>query len=235
MRSGRRRSVRPTAECLLESSWDVRTALVYGVRTEAADLPSGAATYIGGAHSRTQLTDNPNQNGRLDIDGRVRLSADFDGSTLDGRIHNLWSGRLEMEEGRRLRFRFAAADGGDRPWHEAGARLRCNYVRPGFRTGAATLPHRCAKSDSDLETGFPGGRPVAAAPHRKRTESGSSRQGGGKPPSRIVACAPSCLPERIDDLKALHLSAVLEIFGEQDIRPGIECGLHDQGVPVRES
>ena len=114
------------------------------------------------------------------------------------------------------------------------ARLRYHQVHLGFRTGAARLPHRSAESDSGFETEFPGGRP-AAVPHRKRTESGRSRRGGRRLPSRIVACAPSCLPERIDYLKALYLLAVLEVFGEQDIRPGIERGFHDQRVPVRES
>ena len=41
--------------------------------------------------------------------------------------------------------------------------------------------------------------------------------------------------EGIDDPETVDDPAVLEIFGEQDIRPGAQCGLDDQRVPVRQT
>ena len=76
-------------------------AIAFGIRTEASNLPAGTATYFGSMYSESQLTDNPQRNGRRDFAGRLLLTADFGGSTLDGRIGNLRVRRYD-EQGTRM-------------------------------------------------------------------------------------------------------------------------------------
>ena len=61
----------------------------FGTRTEAANLPTGTATYTGfmGANSRNQRFTSTNRRNRLS--GDVTLTARFDESTIDGTIDNL--------------------------------------------------------------------------------------------------------------------------------------------------
>ena len=63
-----------------------RYMLVYGHRTGPADLPAGTALYTGGLYSRTQSMDNRDRSGRLDIDGPMRLIADFASGTVEGGV-----------------------------------------------------------------------------------------------------------------------------------------------------
>ena len=63
-----------------------RFSLVYGHRTGPADLPAGTALYTGWLYSRTQSMDNRNRSGRLDIDGPMRLIADFASGTVEGGV-----------------------------------------------------------------------------------------------------------------------------------------------------
>ena len=58
--------------------------VVYGIETEAADLPAGTATYEGQAHLKRWLTDS-----RRRFGGRLMLNADFDASTVGGAIDQL--------------------------------------------------------------------------------------------------------------------------------------------------
>ena len=61
-----------------------------GARTEAANMPAGTATYYGRARADSWLKDEPGSNpNRQRIDGALRLTADFAGSTLDGRITDI--------------------------------------------------------------------------------------------------------------------------------------------------
>ena len=60
--------------------------LVYGHRTGPAGLPAGAALYTGWLYSRTQSMDNRDGSGRLDIDGPMRLIADFASGTVEGGV-----------------------------------------------------------------------------------------------------------------------------------------------------
>ena len=58
-----------------------------GARTDAAHMPAGTATYYGRARADSWLKDEPSSNpNRQRIYGALRLTADFAGSTLDGRI-----------------------------------------------------------------------------------------------------------------------------------------------------
>ena len=59
--------------------------VVYGIETEAADLPAGTATYEGQAHLERWLTDSR----RRRFGGRLMLNADFDASTVGGAIDQL--------------------------------------------------------------------------------------------------------------------------------------------------
>ena len=74
-----------------------RLFLVYGSPTEAADLPTGTAEYFGRMYSRSQLTDDPRNSGRLDFSGSVRITAKFDASTLNGRIYRIDVRRYDQD------------------------------------------------------------------------------------------------------------------------------------------
>ena len=61
-----------------------------GLRTDPADLPSGTAVYEGSMRGDTHLTNDPSSNpGRQRIRGSLRLTADFDQGSLEGRISNI--------------------------------------------------------------------------------------------------------------------------------------------------
>ena len=77
-----------------------RYMLVYGHQTETADLPAGAALYTGWMYTRSQLKDNRDPSGRLDIDGTVRLIADFDASTLEGNVSGIRFRRYDQDDTR---------------------------------------------------------------------------------------------------------------------------------------
>ena len=66
-----------------------RNHFVYGARTDAANLPAGSATYIGGMHVQTYPTDDPSNNDRNRMEGSMRLTADFDESTLEGMVFGI--------------------------------------------------------------------------------------------------------------------------------------------------
>ena len=61
----------------------------YGARTDAANLPTGSATYAGIVDADTYLRSNPSRTHREDMKGNLRLTANFDGSTLDGMIFGI--------------------------------------------------------------------------------------------------------------------------------------------------
>ena len=61
----------------------------FGERTEAADLPSGTAVYEGGMRGDTHLTNDPSLSGRERMGGSLRLTANFDESSLEGRISDI--------------------------------------------------------------------------------------------------------------------------------------------------
>ena len=56
--------------------------------TETADLPSGTAVYEGGMRGDTHLTNDPSS-GRQSMSGSLRLTADFDEGSLEGRISDI--------------------------------------------------------------------------------------------------------------------------------------------------
>ena len=74
-----------------------RYMLVFGQRTGAAGLPAGSALFTGSMYSRTQLKDNTNRSGRLDIDGPVRLTADFVSGTLEGGVTGIRFRRYDQD------------------------------------------------------------------------------------------------------------------------------------------
>ena len=60
-----------------------------GIRTATADLPSGTAVYVGGMRGDTQLTNDPSLSGREAMSGSLRLAANFDAASLEGRISDI--------------------------------------------------------------------------------------------------------------------------------------------------
>ena len=70
-------------ECL----WTYSTI---GARTDTAHMPAGSATYYGSARADSFLKNEPGSNpNRQRIYGNLSLTADFAGSTLEGRITNI--------------------------------------------------------------------------------------------------------------------------------------------------
>ena len=59
---------------------------VYGAPTDAADLPSGTATYAGRVFAEAYPPDNPNRSARSSFRGRLTLNADFGAGTVGGRL-----------------------------------------------------------------------------------------------------------------------------------------------------
>ena len=88
-----RREFRHSAAAGGDSSEDGVSVFSYstiGARTEAANMPAGTATYYGRARANSWLKDEPSSNpNRQRIYGVLRLTADFAGSTLDGRITDI--------------------------------------------------------------------------------------------------------------------------------------------------
>ena len=68
---------------------DDQSRLSYGARTDAANLPVGSATYAGIVDADTFLVDNPDWHHRENMKGNLRLTANFDDSTLDGMIFGI--------------------------------------------------------------------------------------------------------------------------------------------------
>ena len=66
-----------------------RANYAYGIHTEADDLPAGKATWFGWMYSDTFLSDDPSNGQRTNIEGRLKLTADFRAPTLTGRIDRL--------------------------------------------------------------------------------------------------------------------------------------------------
>ena len=66
-----------------------RGFVVYGVSTDATDLPTRTATYEGRAHFQAWLPDSPSNSTRIDGSGRLTLNADFDASTVGGAIDRI--------------------------------------------------------------------------------------------------------------------------------------------------
>ena len=66
-----------------------QSRLSYGARTDAASLPAGGATYAGIVDADTYLRSNPSGAHREDMRGNLRLTANFDGSTLDGMVFGI--------------------------------------------------------------------------------------------------------------------------------------------------
>ena len=60
-----------------------------GVRTEIADLPSGAAVYEGRMRGDSHLANDPSSTGRQRMQGSLSLTADFDQGSLEGRISSI--------------------------------------------------------------------------------------------------------------------------------------------------
>ena len=66
-----------------------RPNYAYGVHTEPAGLPAGTATWFGWMYSNAYRADDPSTGQRTDIDGQLKLTADFGNGTLGGRIDRL--------------------------------------------------------------------------------------------------------------------------------------------------
>ena len=66
-----------------------RSYFSYGARTDAANLPAGSATYAGIVDADTYLRSNPLRIHHERMKGNLRLTANFDGSTLDGMIFGI--------------------------------------------------------------------------------------------------------------------------------------------------
>ena len=78
-----------------------RANFAYGIHTESTGLPAGTATYVGWMHADTYRSDDPSNGQRVDVDGRLKLTADFAASTLGGRI-DLLRTRSRDDDGNRL-------------------------------------------------------------------------------------------------------------------------------------
>ena len=61
-----------------------RNFLVYGARSDGGDLPAGSASYIGPMWVQSYLSDNPSRDYRDRMRASMRVTADFDESTLEG-------------------------------------------------------------------------------------------------------------------------------------------------------
>ena len=66
-----------------------RSYLSYGARTDAANLPAGSATYTGIVTAETFLVGDPNRSQSESMRSNLRLTANFDDSTLDGMIFGI--------------------------------------------------------------------------------------------------------------------------------------------------
>lgn len=98
-----------------------RSKFVFGVRTRPANMPSVSAAYEGRMRADSWMTSDPAGNQRQRIVGGIRLAANFDLGTLEGRIINIrgqapgvrdyeaWStSRFEITNGRIVNGQFTA-------------------------------------------------------------------------------------------------------------------------------
>ena len=69
----------------------IRTYFIFGARTETGNLPVGSASYFGRMYAEAYQQDDPDNDQRVEMDGRIVLTADLDESTLDGVIRALRS------------------------------------------------------------------------------------------------------------------------------------------------
>ena len=69
----------------------IRTYFIFGARTETWNLPVGSASYFGRMYAEAYQQDDPDNDQRVEMDGRIVLTADLDESTLDGVIRALRS------------------------------------------------------------------------------------------------------------------------------------------------
>ena len=68
-----------------------RPYFIFGARTESGKLPAGSASYFGRMYAEAYKRDDPDHNQRVEMGGRIALTADLDESTLHGAIRALWS------------------------------------------------------------------------------------------------------------------------------------------------
>ena len=68
-----------------------RHYFIFGARTESASLPAASASYFGRVYAQAYKKDDPDNDQRVEMNGRIVLTADLDESTLDGVIRQLWS------------------------------------------------------------------------------------------------------------------------------------------------
>jgi hypothetical protein len=68
---------------------DYRLYATGGIRTATADLPSGTAVYVGGMRGDSHLANDPSSSGRESMSGSLRLTANFDDASLEGRISDI--------------------------------------------------------------------------------------------------------------------------------------------------
>lgn len=83
----------------LDETLCVRSYSTIGARTDAARIPAGIATYVGQARGDSYVKDEPDRwPNRQQIWGLLRLTADFAGRRLEGRISDI-SVRRQDERG----------------------------------------------------------------------------------------------------------------------------------------
>ena len=63
--------------------------MVHGTRTEAADLPTGLASYAGRMAGEIWQSDNTSFGSQTSVRGALSLTADFDESTVTGTIDGM--------------------------------------------------------------------------------------------------------------------------------------------------
>ena len=68
-----------------------RPFFVVGARTESSDIPSGTASWFGRMYVQSYKQDDPANDQRVEMDGRIVLTVDFGQSALTGRVAALRS------------------------------------------------------------------------------------------------------------------------------------------------
>ena len=68
-----------------------RPYFTFGARTESDNLPSGSASWFGRMWVQSYQQDNPSNDARLTLDGRIVLTADFSEGTMNGLVQALRS------------------------------------------------------------------------------------------------------------------------------------------------
>ena len=79
-----------------------RNFLVYGARTDGANLPAGSAEYTGPMYAQTYPSDDPSAGDRDRMRGSMRLAADFDDGALTGMVFAIRSRRAGESDYARL-------------------------------------------------------------------------------------------------------------------------------------